>query len=300
MLLQPSRAAETNAPAELWLTNAAQYPAGLLPGLVQTSRFENAHAEFIAGVVKILWTPLPTDSAGVVTLKLSADEPGHWPARDWRSYPMTQRGPNWETLIPVDSFDVPLIYFLQTVSAKATNVSLMRLCHPQRLGLERPTRVFWPFLEGFEEGLESWRLLAGGRGSVELRTASEARNGHAALSVVIPPDRFSATVGTTRLRGWRLVERSATGVALWMRTREGTGRARFTLLADAFTTRQTVAPREAEIPVQAAWQKIELPFTSFAKLPLGQVDFLTIELLGEPGREFLLDDLYLLGRWRLD
>ena len=293
-------AAVSNPPAELWLTNAVEYPAAISPGSIQTNGFENMRAEFLAGVVKILWTPPPGCDATRATLQLSADEPGHWPARDWRSYPMSLRGPNWETTVPVDSLDTPLVYFVQTTIAGRRDVTHMRLCRPRVLGLETPTRIFWPFIEGFEEGLESWRWLAGGPQDGGFQISSAVKNGKAALAVAIPPGKASAAIGTTRFRGWHLLEHGATGISLWMRTRQGPGHARFTLFANAFTTNQVAAVSNAEAAVSPLWQKIDLPFSRFPKFPLSEVDFLAIEFLGTTGCEFLIDDLQMMGRWKLD
>lgn len=293
-------AGQTNLPPELWLTRLDVFPPPFTSNQVQPARFEQLRAEFLAGIVKVVWSPASADPASAVILHLSADEPGHWPARDWRSYPMAARGSNWETVVPVDSLDVPLVYFAQAVSKAATNLSPLRACWPRRLGLELPTRVFWPFIEGFEEGMESWRWVAGGPDDGRFQLSNNVKKGKAALAVVIPPGRRSVTLGTTRFRGWHLLEHGARGVALWMRTRQAAGRVRFTFLADAFTPNQVVAARPGEVPVSSTWQKIELPFSAFPKLPVHAVDFFTIELLGEAGTEFLLDELHLLGRWSFD
>ena len=298
-LNSPSLAAETKSPPEIWLTNAVEYPLAASAGPIEKRRFDNLRAEFLAGTVKIIWESAPRDAATRAVLHLSVDEPGHWPARDWRSYPMEQRGLGWETAVPVDSLDAPLVYFIQATTEARTNLSPMRLCRPRLLGLEKPTRVFWPFLEGFEEGLESWRWLAGGPANGQLQTSRTAKNGKAALAVTITQGKNSATVGTTRVRGWHLLEHGATGISLWIRTREGTGRIRLTILANAFTTNQ-VAITDEGAKVSAHWEKLDVPFRRFPNLPLSEVDFLAFELLGDSGCEFLMDDVQMLGRWKLE
>jgi hypothetical protein len=292
-------AAETNAPPEVWLTQG-RYPQGTDPARLQSNRFGQLQAEFLADTLKVSWRPPAQDAATNVVLRLSVDEPGHWPARDWRSYPMQRRGPAWETILPVDSLDVPLVYFLETAGEEGAGLSPMRLCRPRLLGLEMPTRVFWPFLEGFEEGFESWRWVAGGPDDGQFRTSTPVKNGKAALAVVIPPGLAAVTLGTTRLRGWLVIEHGATGVALWMRTRGGPGQARFAFLAHAFTTNQVVATRPEDVPIRSQWQHLELPFATFSKVPLSDLDFFTLELIGKPGTEFLIDDLQLLGPWQLN
>jgi hypothetical protein len=296
---QAMQAADTNGPPEVWLTNAVVYPFASTSGRVQTNRFSQVQAEFLAETARVLWTPPQNDPASQAVVWLSVDEPGHWPARDWRSYPMQQRGPAWESIIPVDSLDVPLVYFVEAPAGSTPNVSPMRLCRPRLLGLEMPTRVFWPFLEGFEEGFESWRWVAGGPDNGQFEASATVKNGRAALSVSIPPGRSAVTIGTTRLRGWHMLEHGATGVSIWLRTREGPGRVRFGFLASAFSTNQVVATRPGDIPLQGKWERIEVLFRTFRKFPLHELDFFTVEFLGKPGTEFLVDDLQMIGRWPL-
>ena len=292
-LLVPSLGAAEKPVADFWLTNAGQYPPGVSTNAVRASGFENLHSEALAGKLKISWPSTNAPPAGV-TLLASEDDPGHWPARDWRSYAMEQHGENWEAYVPVDSLDVPVVYFVRA----GEKISPMRLTRPRALGLEAPTRIFWPFLEGFEEGLESWRLLSDAM--AELKTGTPVKNGKAALIAALPAGKKSIAIGTTRVRGWFVEEHFAKGLSVWLRTREGTGRARFTLLAHAFTTNQVVAVRAGEVPLTAQWQRVELPFDTFPKISRGAIDLFTIEFMADGPREFLVDDLQLLGRWRLD
>jgi hypothetical protein len=253
----------------------------------------------LAETLRVVWTPPPGDTPASATLRVSIGPPGHWPARDWRTYPLFLHGANWESIVPVDTLEVPLIYFVEAPPGGPSPLSPLRVCYPGRLGLEMPTRIFWPFLEGFEESLESWRWLAGGPEDGRLQTSGTVKNGKLALSVKIPPGRASVTVGTTRVRGWSVLEHRATGVAVWIRTREGTGRARFAFLANAFATNQVADAPPLEAPIRERWNQIEVPFSAPAKFPLGDLDLFSIELLGSAGTEFLLDDLQLLGRWML-
>ncbi len=171
--------------------------------------------------------------------------------------------------------------------------SPMRIASARALGLEQPTRIFWPFLEGFEQGLQGWRIIDG----PELHTGLPPKNGRAALAIRVPDSKRSVTVVTTRLRGWFLEEHGATGIALWLRTRTGSAAAVFTVFANAFSTNQIVARRAAPTVITDRWTNVELPFQSFPRFPIGEVDLFSIELTGQPGTEFLLDDVELLGRW---
>ena len=282
-----------------WLTNAALFPPLAEARAVRSNLFASLRAEAVAGRLKILWPAEPFSTNATVTLHASAGEPGHWPARDWRSLPMGLVGARWEAAVPVEDVDEPVIYFVRSVERGATNHSPLRVCVPRAAGLEEPTRIFWPFLEGFETGAESWRTLSEAPDAAR-PTEALAKSGRASLAVTLPPRQRSVTVGTTRLRGAQLQRAGATGVRLWLRTRAGAGTARFTLLAHAFTTNQVVAQCPREVPLDARWQRVDLPFSLFPNAPLGAVDFFTVEFIGEGPQEFLIDDVQWLGPWKLE
>ena len=280
--------------AEVWLTNAPALPMEITQASVSTNLFETLRAEAIAGRLRITWESTTAfDDARVVA---SADVPGHWPARDWRRFAMKRHGTNWQVELPVDSIDVPLIYFAIASNKTEHVASPMRMAPPGALGLEQPTRIFWPFIEGFEQGTEGWRVLPSGT----LQTIDESKHGRAALRVSIPDGKYSVSILTTRLRGWFLQEHRATGIELWMKTRRGDGLAAFELMANAFSTNQVLARRRDSVNLSSKWTKVKLPFSSFPKFPLADLDVVAIELTGGPGTEFLLDDVQLLGRWRTD
>ena len=73
-----------------------------------------------------------------------------------------------------------------------------------------------------------------------------------------------------------------------------------TLFANAFEPNQVLSLSSIEPKLNNRWQKIELPFSSFSKLPMGNVDWFTIEFIGTGPRDFLIDDLQLLGRWKIE
>ena len=287
------------APADLWVTNVVQFPSCVATNTLRHAGFETLRAEAIAGKLKLSWQNPALTTNALVTAFASADELGHWPVRDWRAFPMTLRGAQWETAVPIENIDVPLVYFVRAATATTTNVSLMRVCRPRAAGLEEPSRVFWPFLEGFEEGTEHWRLVSNQPAPPPLTTNSPAKNGHAALAVPLPAGQRSVTIGTTRVRGWQIEQEFATGLRLWLRTREGGGQVRFTLLANAYGTNQVIAVFPQTTMLRDRWQRVDLPFNALPKFPLGSLDFFTIEFLGDGPREFLVDDLSLLGRWKL-
>ena len=286
-------AREPEANADRWLTNAAVFPESFTHA-VRSNAFAGLRVEAIAGQLQVTCPA----HVGLAEPRIvsSADAPGHWPARDWRGRSMVLRGANWIGELPVESLDVPIIYFA-TASANGDQiVSPMRIAEPRALGLERPTRLFWAFLEGFEQGLDSWRVSD----PTGLRTDVIAKDGRASLLVSIPAGRRSVTLQTTRLRGWFLEEHGAVGVGLWLRVKQGRGKAGFTLLANAFSTNQVAWRGPETVNLSTNWTKAVLRFDSFPNLSRGEIDLFAIELSAEPGTDFLLDNFHLAGRWRDD
>jgi len=288
-----ARARDPQPGSDVWLTNAPALPQPHTTTAIDTNRFSSLRAEAVAGKLLVRWEiGEPFSEARIIA---SADAPGHWPARDWRTFPMRRTPTGWLTEVPADGLDVPIIYFASAIGQGTSLASPMRMVHPRALGLEEPTRLFWPFIEGFEQGTEGWRAIDG-----SLRRDTEGKSGRASLGIQISKERRSATLVTTRLRGWFLEEHGATGVALWLRLKTGTGTARFTLFANAFSTNQLIARRTETMKVTEKWTQAVLHFRSFPKLALGDVDLFSVELTAEPGMEFLMDDVRLLGRWPRD
>jgi len=296
LLVLPVLAAGARDPlpdADAWLTNTVPRPDRFANAATSTNRFATLHAEVVAERLRVTCSDARATGMNLIA---SVDAPGHWPARDWRSYTMRSNAAVWFVELPVDSLHVPIVYFAAVRESNAVSTSAMRIVEPLALGMEEPTSFFWPFIEGFELDLDGWRVGE----NTEVRTDASAKHGRAALMARVPADRHAATVTTTRVRGWFVEEHGATGLALWLRTKTGVGTAAFTLLANAFSTNQVASRRAETIKVSNRWTKVELPFGSFPKFPLGDLDLLSIELSGKPGTEFLLDDLYLLGPWRMD
>jgi hypothetical protein len=176
----------------------------------------------------------------------------------------------------------------------------MRICHPREAGMDAPSRLFWPFVEGFEHGTQGWRLVDKSSSAASLGTDSVAKSGYCSLKVSIPRGQHSATLASTRFRGWLIEEKEATGFRLWLRTKSGTGDALFTLHSDAFTTNQISSPCVSQVTISNQWQHADLFFEQFPALPVGDIDWLTIEFRGKGPIDFLLDDVQLLGPWILD
>lgn len=300
MSLPPAARSEPKAAADRWLTSSGQFPTGTELGAVTgTNVFETLHAEFLAGKLKLFLSGERFPKGSAIVLRASAQEIGHWLARDWRSFRMAWSVNRWETTVPVEDVDVPIVYFVKTGEGTDAQVSPMRLVFPRDAGMEEPTRIFWPFLEGFEEGTDSWQMI-GPSPQPRLRADAPGRNGLTSLVVPLAANQRSVTVATTRVRGWQIQKEAATGVGLWVRTRTGNGQARFAMKANAFTTNQVTAAFKKVADVTAQWQKVELSFADLGSLPWRGVDVFTIELIGVGPREFLVDDLHLLGPWKLD
>jgi hypothetical protein len=286
--------------ADRWLTNRVTYPARWSDGPIQTNAFIELRAEAVAEKLVVRWTPDAAAPTGSVAVLASPADLSHWPTRDWRSFPMVQAEGRWLATIPVEDVEVPIAYFVFASGGGTTNRSPMRAVVPRDAGLEEPTRVFWPFLEGFEQGIDSWRIISKDRRTAALQTNAAARNGRFALSVAVPAARRSVTVGTTRVRGWQLGAESATGLRVWLRTAEGKGRARFSLVANTGAANEAVASWPDEVELNDRWQSVELQFSQLPGLPLGDVDLFAVDFTAEHPGEFLIDDLQLLGPWKFD
>ena len=294
---EPARAPQ-KLPFDAWLTNAVQFPPYPTAPAPDPRLFAALHSEVIGDQLKVLW-PAPSNAQASVTLHASAASPGHWPMRDWRRYDMTWRSGEWEANLPVEDLSVPIVYYVRALGNSATNHSPNRVVHPARSGLDLPSKIFWPFLEGFENGLDGWRVLAGDLAPP--RIAGQAHDGNAALLVIVPAGKNPAGIATTRVRGWQIVLEGATGLRLWMRTRSGEGRVNFGLYAAAYSPDHATRDWPRQITVGPAWQKIDLSFAELREgFPLGETDLFSIEFAPGEAREYLIDDFQFLGPWRLD
>lgn len=271
--------------ADAWSDFAQHHPVAD----ISTNAFVSLRAEVIANRLRISFSDPKPDKELKVRLVASADVPGHWPARDWQSSPMRATAAGWEAALPVEDLDVPIIYY---VTNARSNTSPMRIVHPRKAGLEEPTRIFWPFIEGFEDGTDGWRALDE---ETALQQSMTAHVGKSALAVSVDAAKRSTTIATTRIRGWQVHGQRALGLRFWARKAQGEGRIRASLLANAFTARQTIATFPNEPKLGSRWQQIDLPFASLPPFPMPDLDLVTLELIG-PG-EYLIDDLELLGPW---
>ncbi len=291
--------AQGKLPADALVVGAVPYPFGLLTNSITPAIFESLRAEYLVEQIKAKWQPASAVAQTPVALHYSADAPGHWPARDWRTVPMTLRGPVWEAIFPVEELDVPFVYFVSVGAGAPALLSPMRVVLPRALGMEKPSRVFWPFLDGFEEGISGWAIESPAAGDPSLKHSRLAHDGNAALAVALPVGTRSVTVGTPRVRGWHYSHQLATGLRVWLRAPGGSGRARFALHAHAGTPQAAVTISTIEATLTDKWQRVDLSFSSFPKFSGVGTDWFSIEFSGTGAQEFLVDDLRLLGRWKL-
>lgn len=285
---------------------AAEPPDAPLEGLagdpfVGAGRTGLVSAAFMDRRLRIEWkdnatagNPAPGPVGGVVPRVLvSTDAPGHWPVRDWRSWPMAGVAGGWEANIPLVSATTPVVYFVEAVGGGTTNASAMRWFRPKLAGVLEPTFPFVGHLEGFEQGTAGWEWGGSADATEWMTLSTQAWSGRSALRIEIPTGRASATVGTVRVRGWMLVEHAPRQVVVVARTEKGMGRLRMALHGDARSPQLAVYPAKAEYEVGPKWRRIEVPLDSFVNLRPATVDWLTIQFLAESGRAVLLDDLEL-------
>jgi hypothetical protein len=236
-----------------------------------------------------------TNRAGsdVPRVVLSTDAPGHWPVRDWRSWPMTAGAGGWEARIPLVSATAPVVYFVESVAGGVTNASAMRCFRPVAAGVMEATSPFTGHLDGFEQGLVGWEWGGSGDGAEWMALTEEAWTGRWAMRVTVPRGRASATVGTVRLRSWMLEGGVAGRLVMAARTTGGEGRLRFALHGNARTSGLAVYPAKGEEAVGPVWRRVEVPLERFVNLRPWTVDWLTIQFVADAGRVVVLDDLEL-------
>ncbi len=298
ILLAPAAfAAETNSfPGDGWITNRITLPRIIGTNRVNFADFARLHAREAGGRLKIRW---PGDTnATDVTAWISLEPLGHWKSRDWRPRKMALGELGWEANVPVEDLDEPIAYFVSAVRTGRTNFSILRRVIPREAGLPQPTSVFWPFLEGFEEGAHSW-WTEGGAGGAASSLSLEARTGYASLRLAIPTRGRSATVLTTRIRGSVIHASQAMGLRFWVRGSGGEGKLKLTAFADAETLSQTSAGFRAEVAVggNGTWQKVEVLFAELGSFPVAALDRVAFEFSGPGNAALFLDDLELIGPW---
>ena len=292
-----SLAAETNVfPGDGWITNRIALPRIIGTNRLNYADFARLHAREVGGRMKIRW-PGETNAADV-TAWISIEPLGHWKSRDWRPRKMALGEFGWEANVTVEDLDEPIAYFVSAARGGRTNFSILRSVVPRDADLPRPTSVFWPFVEGFEEGLHSWWVEGDGR-APGLAVTGESRTGNAALRLAIPERGRSATVFTTRVRGSMIQTVQATGLRFFIRGSGGEGRLRLTAFADAESLSQTSASFRTEIQLgkKPTWQKVEVFFAELGLFPVAALDRVAFEFSGPANAALFLDDLELIGPW---
>ena len=292
---QPTPAQDDPEP-DTWVS-----PAGIHPdwvgGTTRVTGFDDFGAEVIVGKLKIHWKPAAdTPSPSTVTLYTSADFPGGWASLHWVKHTMAYRGSQWEVAVPVENIEIPVVYFLQIdVESKVAN-SPMRVCRPNSAGMDRPTRPFWPYLDGFEEELVGWFPIGDSPRPV---SQPGGHTGNRAMAISIPPGKSSAAVGSTIIRSWHMTLEKAKGVRFWARLESGTATGRLTFYGDHEQPHQRISVWPIEIELTDQWQPVDMFFHELPYLPLASIDFFTLEVVSGSPVTLLIDDLQLKGAWRL-
>ncbi len=274
------------------------YPEGVKAAAVAgADAFASLKAESVVGKLKVSFRRGEGTKDDEVRLWHSVGRPGGWQARRWVNVPMPLTGRDRVGKIPIDAPDAPVVYFVTVRSAAGARVSPMRVCEPRQLGVRKPSRAFWPFLAGFEDGFDGWKILASGRPEAALRPSADGYNGAVALSATIPPGKGAVVVGTTVARGWHVQWKGAVGIRFQVKSRSGAGRLQVTAMTDAFSSRQQTSELLNPVRLEQGWKQVDVFFTEFPGLRAHELDFLAFEFIGAEGEEFLLDDLRLLGDW---
>ena len=89
-------------------------------------------------------------------------------------------------------------------------------------------------------------------------------------------------------------------MSVWLRSQGGDAKVRFALHANALTTNEVMRISPLESRTTENWQRVDVSFDSFPKLPLADVDWFTLEFIASGPREIFVDDLQFLGPWKLE
>jgi len=280
---------------DAWTTNAS-YPSFVATNRLAEVASGGLSVEALVGKLRVYWAPPEAVEVKEARLWMSTDVPGVWLARDWQMLPLEKKGQRWEGVMPVENVDVPVVYFVEVITPKPM-ITAQRICHPRVAGLEEPSRIFWPFLEGFEEDLWSWRLVADEPKFTPVQTATVVKSGNVSLKLTLASDKHSVTVATTKIRGWQLDQNFANGIRIWVKLAQGTAKLRCTLQAHAFTPKQIISVYPEDFTLTTDWQPVDLKLNGFPKLAIGEVDLMTLELIGKGPLEAYVDNVQFLGRW---
>ena len=106
----------------------------------------SALSEELAKIALAMQSERTGHTPKAVTVVASVDELGHWPARDWRRYPMSAHRDRWEASIPVEvtirpsPSDAPIVP-LQVLRPRQAVIAVADQGEGQILGLERLSEI---------------------------------------------------------------------------------------------------------------------------------------------------------------
>jgi hypothetical protein len=257
--------------------------------------------------IAVTWVP-PGDAGaakratGTVEVLASTGRPGHWLSRDWRRWKMEQTASGWRAVVPVETVDEPIAYYVRHLEEGRSRVSPVRLFRTPGSELLAPTFVFTGFLDGFEEGIAGWEPVAAALPETAVTHSQRALTGRGALRLEVPAGRASVTVGTVRIQGWMLLEHAPVAVRFAARLEDATGRKEdvgrigCALHGNARTPDVAIYPTLGEFTIGREWRRLEIPIEAFTGLRPGTVDWFTIQFRADSGRALLVDDLELVPR----
>ena len=204
---------------------------------------------------------------------------------------MRRRQHLYDVKVPVSDIDVPMVYYVVVETPSGPIASPTRVISPRVAGMEKASTVFWPFIEGYENGMGNWTITGGA-------LSNEARSGGKALEVSVTSAAQPATISTTKVRGWHFINQRARAIRLWLKA-DSPATARFILTTDARTKNQKHFTSRIVAKIEREWQSVDLPLDSFKVALRSRIDQFTIQFSAGSRANVLIDDLQYLGRWRI-
>ncbi len=263
-------------------------------GAVQAGSFESsnlrANVEGIIGKLKFVVSDTGELSQNSYRLLVSRGPKGRWMKRRWEVFDLRKRGAGLETWLPVESVNLPVFFYVKSINANGS-VSLgpIQRVVPLDLDIEKPSRPFWPFLEGFENSTGAWTI-----GSEVTLSKKEAYSGKASLKVGFAQGRYQTSISTDLIQGWHWSFVETEGLRIWCRS-EG-GAATLGLAVEVENEEGTslmVFPHR--YPLSEHWEALDFDLSQIRHLDMASIVRIHFEIRSTLRESVFLDDLQLLG-----
>ena len=277
--------------ADAWLTGPIRLPETVATA-VPDSGLSSVAVRLSGEALAVTWNAeAATNGLGFVWFSPAAS--GSGASRPWFRREASWKGDRFVAEIPVVDLDEPIIYFaaMRSTDGQET-VSRVRVCVPRGLNLSKPTAPRRAFLEGFEEEAWNWKNLDE-RATVK-RIAAGRASGHA-LEVGISTGQRSAAVATPLVRGLTALRVSAHGFSVWLRGSAAGINIRVLAMAHAGTDRQISAAFPGTVAPLETWTRFDFRFDQLEGFPLGALDQIVFEIVGQGPCSVRFDDLEWLG-----